>query len=272
LSDGEGIAQISGWTLGSSGVQSLTATAEGLASVTFTATIPDNPCAPLSLAPGTAGQSMDVEAFSCALPDGRRANFFTLNVTTAGVYDLSSESSTFRNTVTLATSSGTSVGEGSTSPSLSTRFRAYLEKGQYMMRVASSLPADRGSYRISVVSTLDPTRGCQDTFLSIGSQISEVLEQGDCEFGRGLFADQYRVFVAAGSQLTVTMGSVEVDNVISVMDPDGDFVTGTNASSLEGGVYGARVGFTALKTGYYLVIATTAYFPGPYSLIVQSLK
>jgi hypothetical protein len=68
------------------------------------------------------------------------------------------------------------------------------------------------------------------------------------------------------------MGSVEVDNVISVMDPDKEFVTSTSGSSLEDGVYGARVGFTALKTGYYLVIATTAYFPGPYSLIVQSLK
>jgi len=267
-SDAMGVASVSGWKLGPSGVQSLTAEADGVAPVTFNATIAEDPCGSLSLAAGATSPSMDVNEFGCTLADGRRANFYRILVTSASVYEFKTQSSAFNNLATLATLDGTPVAQGSATPSTSSHFRAFLKQGTYVLRVASAGPAERGTYVISF-NFANPQTGCEETFLSIDSQIPQTLERGDCQPAGGQYEDRYLVFVEAGGRVKVTMASAEVDNVIRVIDPDNTFITSTDVTWIDGDLYGAHLAFTAEKTGYYLVVASTVYFPGSYTLFVQ---
>jgi hypothetical protein len=271
-SDGGGVARLFGWTLGGSGVQTLTAAVEGLPPVKFTATVFESPCGSVPLVVGASSPLADLESFGCALSDGRRANFYAITVATAGLYEFKSQSTTLNGVVTLALPNGTPVADASTPAASTSRFRAYLKEGQYVLRVASLSSAQFGTYQIGFTETKSIETGCEDVFLAFDTKVSQVLQKGDCEPQKSVYADSYRVFVEAGGQVEVTMASNEVDNAILVSDPTGGYITSTSSSSNETGEYAARVKFTASKSGYYFVLATTEYFSGNYTLIVQRPK
>lgn len=265
ITDGEGIARASGWTLGASGVQSITANVDGVPPVTFTARVAADDCAPISI---PLNALIDSREFGCVLPDGSSASFYLIDTKAQTAFEIAQLLSTFKGGLTLTTDKGHPIGESSSSAGVSD-FRAFVPPGKYVLRI-TSLTSESRVYQLSLKTIEQAAPGCVDTYLALNSDISQALSPGDCKPSGSYPEDHYRVFVTSGTRVVVLMASDEVDNVVSVLDPTGDYVAGTNTSGSYPEGEGARVVFTATKTGYYWVVAATTYFVGRYTLRVLS--
>jgi hypothetical protein len=267
VSDASGLARYEGWVIGSNGAQSLSATVSGVPPVTFTATVTTDPCGPsMRLFNGSTGD-VALGGYACALPDGRLANLFSFNG--GGAYTFELTGATFDAVLTVMTSGGIPVAEATRSSVGATALKVFLAKGDYLVRVTSKSVIKEGTYKL-VATPNDPfLTGCEEVFIMLGTTTSQRLGPGDCEPRRGLFADYYRIYLPAGTRMTVTMSSNDVDNALVIADSGGYVYDATESSTLYDGVYGARLIFTAAKSDYYVITATTAYFSGEYELSVR---
>lgn len=265
LTDYQGYAKAEGWTVGSAGAQSLSASVSGLNPTTFTAVIATDPCSTIPLSAQNASLSIDLATFGCTLSDGRLASFFSLKVTESQALKFSIADANFPAVLTLTTKDGVPIGEArDVSPSGA--LKALIAPGDYIIGVKSASGGARGSYRLSFNSVPETVSGCEEMFITLGTTTTQALEAGDC--GRP-YSDHFRIYLRTGTKVTVTMSSNDVDNVLYVDDAEGNYIADTHDSAQYDGVYGARVTFTARSTGFYTIQATTEYFPGVYKLRVE---
>jgi hypothetical protein len=267
ISGPDGIASISGWTLGYEEVQSLSASVAGVPPVSFNASAATNACANIPILASGEPALGDLSALGCVLDDGRPSNLFAFKVKERAAYEFELTAETFSAVLNVSTPDGIPIAQTTTGNT-----RVILTPGDYFLRVTPKNVGEGGRFRLASRAASEAVSNCRETFLMLGIRTAQALEKGDCEPQRGYYADYYFIYLAANQKVNVTMASTEVDNVLEISDDRGRFVNGTHETGNYNGIVGARVVFSAPASGYYKIVATTDYFSGPYVLIVEEAK
>jgi hypothetical protein len=260
-----------GWTVGSDGAQALSASVQGLAPVTFTASVVTDRCTPFPIEARGDIPSGAFGSFGCTLGDGRVASLYSFHPTATGAYAFQVASDGASVVLNLTTKTGIPVAEAFTAGGQDGTIRVILAAGEYVLRVTPQSAGESPQYRLSAQVFDGEENDCRALFLTLGVKTVQTLAKGDCEEAH-TYADNYWIFVEAGRRVAITMASDEVDNVIKVLNTRDESVVETHVTTDEGGAWAARATFEAPVTGYYRIVATTDYFPGSYTLAVDERK
>ena len=269
-----GIAAVGSWVLGAVGTNTLTATVQGVGSVTFTATAtaagPD-PCTTAATFTLRTTLSGALSTADCRLPDGEYVDFYRTRFSTQQAEEITLTSTTF-DTFLYLVGPGDQVlaaddngMPGGTNASL----RVYAPAGDYLVVASSANPGATGAYQLSSRAITART-GCVDQgWIVPGVSLTGSLATGDCTAGDGSRYDLYPVVLRAGQRLTVTMRSTAFDSYLLLLSSDGRLVASNDDGA---GGDDSLITYTAPAGGVYLIIANSfsASGAGTYTLTVTS--
>jgi hypothetical protein len=274
-SNAAGVATVGSWTLGAAGgSNTLTASAPGLATVTFTATAPVPACAERTvhtLGTTTAGV---LATSDCQLSDGTFVDFLSTTLGQANAY-LFQQSAAFDAYLFLTTTDGGVIAENDDESGTSTNsaIKALLPAGSYLLGASSFDPAVTGGYTISSSTTSTAVTGCELVFVVKNVSTTQNVEAADCLMNTPpappIFGDGYFIFLRAGQSMTVTMTSTQVDSFLELRDLDGARVASND--NKDATTNDAQLVYTATTSTYYTIFARTAVASqvGAYTLTVQ---
>jgi len=278
-SNGEGIATVGSWILGSAaGANTLTASATGIAAVTFTATsTAATGCAARtthSLGTTTSGT---LSASDCLLADGTITDLYSVTLGETNVY-LFRESAIFDTYLFLAGSDGSVIAENDDEiPNGSSRnsaIKALLPAGSYLLAPTSFDAGITGDYSISSSTVSTGVSGCERVYVVRNVTTTQSVEPSDCLMttppAAPIYGDGYFIFLRAGQSVTVTMTSIGVDAFIEVRNPDGARIA-TN-DNRDATTKDSELTFTATgEPGYYGIYARTGVTSqtGTYTLTIN---
>jgi hypothetical protein len=269
VSNADGIAAFFGWALGSEGQQTLSAEIADAAPVVFMASISTDACNSLSPLSNGSSPLLLLSLLPCTMPDGRLANSYSYRVNDSGAYSFEAMSSNFDAVLSLTTKDGRPVAEANATYLRNASFNVFLTRGDYIVTVTSTSASESGAYRLVVNGASGDVSECIDMFITVGTTTSQTLAKGDCELARGYYFDRYRIYVTAGTRVSVTMGSNVVDNMIEVSDLAGSPLSTTHEYVPYDGRAASRVSFTARTSGYHVIKVYMDYDNGPYTLWVN---
>jgi hypothetical protein len=275
VTNAAGVATVGSWTLGSSpGVNSLSATATGFASVTFTATALSNLCSLRSEHTLGTTSTGTFASGDCQLSDGSFIDFYTTNVPQAGAYFFS-ESAGFDTYLLLTMPDGTKVGENDDNPSTGTNsgIKALLPAGNYLFGPATFEPGVTGDYTISSTTTSSDVTNCENFFVVRNVSTTQNITASDCNIANAgatpVYSDGYTIFLNAGSSITINMTSAAFDSFLLLVRLDGQIVAQND--NIDGSTKDSRITFTATQSDYYGIFARAVpgTATGAYSLSIQ---
>jgi hypothetical protein len=274
-SDLSGAATVGSWTLGAQpGTNTLTASAPGLAAVTFTAESIHRQCAARTAhslgttTPGTLSTS------DCPLSDNTFADFFSTSVSAANAY-IFRQSAAFDSYLFLATPDGGVIAENDDGAATSgdSEIKALLPAGSYIIGASSFDAGVTGDYAISSSATSTSVTGCELVYIVKNVETTQNIEDVDCLRSTSpappIYADSYFIFLRAGQTITVTMTSPLLDSYLELVQVDGARVASND--NKDATTKDARMVFTATSRNYYAIFARTAVSAqtGSYTLTVQ---
>ena len=271
-SNAAGVATVGSWTLGAAtGSNTLTASAPGLATVTFTANAICAVQAVHSLGTTTPGA---LATGDCQLSDGTFVDFFSTTLGEANAY-LFRQSALFDAYLFLATPDGGVIAEDDDESGTSTNsaIKALLPPGSYLLGASSFDAAVTGDYSISSSTTPTAVTGCELVFVVKNVSTTQNVEAADCLSttppAPPIYADSYFIFLRAGQSMTVTMTSTEVDSFLELVRLDGARVASND--NKDATTKDAQLIYTATTTTYYAIFARTAISrqTGSYTLTIQ---
>lgn len=260
----DGRATLGSWTLGTVGINTLTATAGSAGSTTFTATALD-PCTtatPFALRTPLSGT---LAAGDCRLSSGALIDFYQTSSSSAMVEEFLLTSTAIDAFLVLYDAAGRTLafdddGAGGDNSSI----RVIAPAGQYMLGTSSFAGGQTGAYELS--SRALPARtGCVEAWIVPGATFSGSLASGDCTLSNARYRDDYLVYLRAGQQITIFQRSTNFDTYLILTDDSNSSVAENDDG---GGGTDSRITYTAPRAGAY-TIRTSSYFysaTGTYTL------
>ena len=270
-----GIASVGSWVLGSAGVNTLTATAQGLPPVTFTATAQPNLCSITT--PHTFGGTTNgaLASTDCQLSDGTFIDFYTVTLPQADAY-LFRQTATFDTYMYLDAADGTPIAENDDESDSVTNsaIKALLPAGSYVIGANSFDAQIFGNYSISSGTTTTNNGNCEVVFVVKGISTNQNIEATDCPWPATpptQYADIYYIFLKTGQQLTVTMSSATIDSGLELFRLDNPAVRVGLNEDKDATTKDAQIVYTATATNYYAIVARTGpnLQTGAYTLQIQ---
>jgi len=271
-----GIATVGSWILGATGTNTLSASAPGVPTVTFTANATPNLCAEATthILGGTSNGAL---ATTDCLLDGYYYDFFITTLADATAY-VFRQSAAFDAYLLLITPDGGLIAEDDDDESDATTnsaIKALLPPGTYVLAASSLDEGTTGNYAVTSSTTSTDVRGCEDVFLMKNVSTNQNVEATDCSSApapNSIYGDRYFVFLESGQSVTISMSSSVVDSYLDLRrgNETGPIV-GSNDNKDTSGTKDARVVFTATTTSYYTIVARTAVIgqTGAYTLQIQ---
>lgn len=270
--DAAGIATVGSWTLGTPGVNTLTASAAGLAPVTFTATASVACTAPT---PHTFGTTTDGDLSEADCLIGARVDFYTTSIATAGAYVFNEASTTIDTYLVLfspergpgetTSNNGLVAGDDDSGGATNSMIKVFLTPGTYTL-AATSFEPQFGAYTLSSASASSNIASCEQVFTVRGISTAQTLESTDCALS-GFYSDDMFIFLRMGQSMTITMTSTAFDTRLDIYTgPTTRVATNEDPASRD-----ARIVYTAPAEGYYLIAptSTVAGAGGAYTLAIQ---
>jgi hypothetical protein len=274
-SNSAGVATVGSWTLGPmGGINTLTASAPGVPTVTFTAIAPVPLCAERTVHTLGTTTSGALATTDCQLPDGSFIDFFSITLGQANAY-LFRQTASFDTYLFLAAPDGSVIAEDDDESASSTNsvIKALLPSGSYLLGANSYDAGVTGDYSISSSTTSTAITGCDSVFVVKNVSTTQNVEAGDCLMttppAAPIYGDGYFIFLRAGQSMTVTMTSTQVDSFLELRDFDGNRVA-TNDNK-DATTNDAQLVYTATTSTYYRIFARTAVASqvGAYTLTIQ---
>ena len=280
----EGVATVGGWVLGAlPGANTLTASAAGLPSVTFTATGTINaaPCPgvvpPHVLGTTTSGSLSPLDCMS----DGVFIDFYSLTLSGEDAY-LFRLSAAFDTYLLLVPPTGLlnepviAENDDASHETHNSAIKALLPGGSYVLGASSYEWGETGAYSLSSERTSPEVTRCEEVFVVRGLATPQSIQTTDCVRANGAgYADEFHIQLTAGQPVTLSMTSTAVDAFLElvVLDPatGAPTVVAFNDNGDSSGSKDARLVYTAALAGHYKIVARTALAgqTGGYTLIVQ---
>jgi hypothetical protein len=283
LTDGNGIATVGLWMLGSTvGPQALTATAGGK-TVTFNVNA-TNTCTLTGALEAGATVNGNLTASPCAMGDGTAAQSWTFTQAT-GQSSVSFQMhptggptfdtvlllhrnafSAFDNIVAFNDDDLTETG-GTTD----SRLDVILGPGSYVVSGVNYDAGVTGTFTITAAPWSGEMSNCTDVFVTPGITTTQRMDSS-CSFPNTNFknADPVLVYMAQGQQLQFDMSSTDFDPALEL------YGSGAGPSAQDdnsGGGTSARIVFTAPGSGIYQLVTTSNALGrvGAYTLTVTSV-
>ncbi|HUQ48376.1 MAG TPA: hypothetical protein VM053_09060 [Gemmatimonadaceae bacterium] len=274
VTNSSGVAAVGSWTLGSVGVNTVSATATGIAPVTFTATAISAVCGSRpshTLGTTTSGT---LASGDCQLPDGTFIDFYTTNIPQAGAY-LFRESASFDTYLLLSSPDGTTIAENDDELDTGTNsgIKALLPAGNYLLGPGTFAPNVTGGYTLTSAAASTDVANCEHVFVARGISTNQNIASTDCNLagsgGTPIYSDGYLIFVSAGTSVTITMSSTVLDSFIQLVTLDGALITQND--NIDSSTKTAQITFTATESKYYAIFAQSVptNAQGPYTLTIQ---
>jgi hypothetical protein len=274
-SNSSGIATVGSWTLGAAaGANTLVASTNGAASVTFTATATVASKCDVRT-PHTLGGISNgaLESSDCQFQDGSFVDFYSVNIPTAGAY-LFKQGAGFDAYLDIASADGSVIAENDNENSATTNsaIKAILPAGNYILAAGSLGAGVTGAYQISSQNTATDNANCDLMFVVRNVSTNQNIAT-DCQLsgsGSPIYADAFYILLRAGQSITVNMTSTDVDAYLQLVRRQNGATVAENDNK-DATTKNAQLTFTATVTDYYAIVARTAVASqtGNYTLSIQ---
>lgn len=244
--DASGLATLGGtWTVGSTPtMNTLSATATGLAPVVFTATAYD-PCVTPTAHTINTTLAGSLDPLDCTKNEGiSYSDFFSVTLQNTEFLSFNVASIGFEPILNL--------------PDPDSSVPVWLG-----LHGVSDVVAPPGTHILSVRGTpgayelksrsLEGPKDCTRFYIMPGTRLEGDLEASGCMFGR-FIVDEYLVYLKEGQTLTVRMSSNDIDAAIYLFDLGDSFIWGDSNS---GGGTDALMTYTAPSSGMWVLRATS---------------
>jgi len=269
-SNSSGVATVGSWTLGTLGTNTLTATAVGAPSVTFTATATWCSVSTVHTIGTTSNGTLSTS--DCRFADGSYVDFYSTTVSTASAYLFTQSASSFDTYLLLLAADQTPIAENNDASATTSNsaIKALLPSDNYILAANSRGPGATGSYALSSSTTSVTVTNCETVYIVRGLTTTQNVSTTDCVEAGPYYSDRYFIYLKAGQSLTVTMSSAAVDSWLELYDSGGNLVA-VNDDRYEGGTFDAQIVYTPPVAGYYRIFARTnsSADTGSYSLTIQ---
>lgn len=275
-----GIAAVGGWILGAiPGINTLTASAPDLPSVTFTATATPRPCSYTVTSYEFGGTISGSLGGDDCLSDALFTDMFTTTLSSgigAYVFRLSATFDAYLYFGTPAIHNGGWIGENNDESSTTTNsaIKALLPPGPYVIGVSSGSFYETGSYSLSSETTSTDISGCEKVFVARGVVTTQNIQTNDCVRMNGqAYADEFYIHLDAFQSLNVSMASTTVDSFLEIFQVDYRTAARTLVASKDNDTSAttdAGVTYTPATAAFYVIVATALNGQtGGYTLAVQ---
>ncbi len=268
----DGVATLGSWRLGAgAGVQTLSATVQGLAPVQLSAVASVSPrcqqVVPYNLFATVSG-ALDFD--DCLLPNTFYHDFFLANVPTAQALRFTMQSTTLNPYVLLLDADGDLLAEdGTTGTTMSLSILA--PPGDLVVLASTFLSFQLGSYSLS--STVDDglATNCEVIFAMRGISVAQNLTASDCVNASPsgpFYSDQFIIFLNAGIPVTIRMSSLEFDTFLELYGASPTPVAANN--DISGTNPNSEIIYTPTVSNYY-AISASSFVPedtGAYTLTI----
>jgi hypothetical protein len=261
--DANGVARVGSWTLGLQGPNSLDASAQAVATATFTATGSD-PCVGRQSYVGTVNGSLG--SFDCRLPNGAWRDLFQtiIGPGSGGSFRVSLNSNFFDSYLYVLADDMTPVAEASalTSPSRTASVRVIGQSLTTYVLGASSAGADAsGDYTLSETIVPINVTNCEEVFITSTVGMGQNLESTDCS-DSSLY-DKFTVYLKGGQTVTIDMTSMAFTTHLELLNSAGRVEATADGN--------ASLVYTAPVNGYFVIHAGSAAAnqTGPYGLFLH---
>jgi len=274
VSNAADVAAIASWTLGSPGVNSLSATVTGLPPVTFSAVASSAFCTVRGTHTFGTATSGTLSSDDCQFADGSFVDFYTTTIAEAGAYYFG-QSAAFDTYLLLAMPDGTTIGENDDEAETGTSsgIKALLPAGNYLLAPGSFAPNVTGDYVISSRTALTDVANCELVFVVKNISTTQNITAADCNFAAAgaapIYSDGYFIFLTAGTSVTINMTSTALDSFLQLVRLDGQIVAQND--NVDATTTNSRITFTATQTNYYAILAQSvpSTAVGAYTLTIQ---
>lgn len=269
--DSAGVATVGGWTLGPIlGSNTMSARTGNLPPITFTA-VSSDPCGFAQVHVVGTTNNGQLTQQDCELSDGTFADFYAVNIPTAGTYVFTQAAQHFDTFLALLNAAGgvlglnDDVGVDTTHSSI----KAILPAGNFILAANSYWPGATGAYTIASVASTAHVTGCEDAFVVRGITTAQSLQTTDCALN-GIFGDEYVIVLDANQPVTVSMTSPDVDSYLEIHAASDLTILASNDDA-DGTTKNATLVFTPAARDFYVITArtNTAGATGNYSLVIQ---
>lgn len=222
-------------------------------------------CVPAASFSAPANDSNGITPSSCSVViddsgDLGLYNYYVLNVTSAGLADISAASADFAPMLDLLDAAGNqlAIDSGGGGAASNSEIRMQLSPGTYMVQVFSNY-ASGGNYSLAYNFTAGAPEPCATLELSMGSTASGQLGPSSCRTALGL-ADIYTLVLPASGTVTLDVVTGAFTGQVAVRD------TKDNLVVLNQDVEGLGDSHLAatLPAGSYTVVAAAASGAGGY--------
>ena len=238
------------WTLGPTGPQTLTASAPGAGTLTFTAS--SDECARIRTFAQLLAGGRSLEATDCNLPSGPLAGsfaeFFSYAPTTtqSSVYTMSSAA--FDAHLTLLRGTDTVAVDNNSGAGTDAAVTIFLGPGSYRFVNASAVAGTGGAYTFTQTAAPEVT-GCSLPFITRGASTDQALTATDCLVS-GYYSDEYRIYIKAGETVTFRQQGAATTKYIIVFDEDFNIIEEGGSSTV-----GATISLpvTPEVSGWYII-------------------
>lgn len=258
-----GTAAVGSWTLGAtSGVNTLTASAPGVASVNFTATATGDPCssrAPFTLR-GTVSGALSTT--DCRLQDGSYVDFYATSVPAAQAEEFVVTSGAIDGLAFLFDAAGNLVAfddDDEATNSANPVMRVFAPTGQYTLGVTSYSPGEVGAYQLTS-RAMTTVSGCDDRgWIVPGVTVSATLVSTDCRDTDNTLIEYYPIVLRPGQQVTITMQSSAFDTYLILYNSAGSPVASNDDGA---GGTNSRIVYTATAEDVFYIGANALFTTG----------
>jgi len=253
VSDAAGIAESGAWVLGPPGVQRMVARAGQLASEPFTAraVAPPFGCAPSDALLTQANVQSELTALSCKGTDGRSLDAYTVVVAGPGAYVFTLTSVEFDTDIELRGAGLVELARNENGArTTKSEIKALLPQGTYTLVASSSKLGAGGRYTLAYRPAGSDVESCEEAYIVRGTTVRGVVYASDCIVSPNEFADRFRIYLEAGSQVEIRVDDYSYSGPnIRLVSPDGSI-----AEAGPGGNYLTTLNYQAPVNGYYTVL------------------
>ena len=233
---------------------------------------PTDPCQYLPPYATTSTLNGSLDANDCRFSDGSYADLFQFTLASAQALTFHMNSTNVDSYLIVRDASGNTLGfDDDGGSGLNSWLSILLNAGTYRLVANTPGAADFGGYQLTSEVGPSAVTSCNEVWITRGILVNQSVADYDCsrtEISGTYYADQYRIYLAAGATVTLTMNATEVDAYLLVRNTL-DVVLAEDDDSAGGS--NARLVFTAPSAGTYVIEASTydALDTGNYSLTVQ---
>jgi hypothetical protein len=249
--DANGVATVGGWTMGTLGTNTLRASVQNLAPVTFTAQSNCGTIGTLTLGVQINGT---LAATDCEYPDGDLTDRYVFTTTTQRAVRFDESSTAFDSFVELFSGNRLVAFNDDFDASLNSRMTVILAPGTYHVG-ASTFEADVGAYSLLGQSASESASNCDFFFAMPGTTSTQALESTDCFEDTGdIYSDLIDIFLTSAHAYTITMSSGAFAThleLVQVLEDDFDLV----ATSVIVNATTSHIVYTPTTSGHYILVA-----------------